>query len=440
MLELFVLIAILLFFILIGVPVAFSLGITTIIGIIVFLSPAQLSQMANISYTQSTSITLMVAPLFILMSELISNGGLARDIFSVLSRWLKKIPGGLAISNIFACTVFSALCGSSPVTAATMGKISIPQMVNNGYERGFSIGATVAGGTIGILIPPSLSLIVFGIITETSIARLFMAGILPGLLLAVALAAFIFIRVKINPEISNVKDPELNVVDSKTINTSSVKTSFGNDLLLLGPIVILILVVLGTMYTGAVTPTEAGGVGALGAFLILLAMRRLNLKVLSMVLSETTKTTAMLMFLIIFGMCFAFLISALGIPQEISTLLFNISTNQWVILTIVLIFWVIAGCILDPMGLVVITMPIMFPPLVEFGFEPVWIGVISTIAVCIGMMTPPVGLNLFVIKGITNSPFQEVVRGSIPFLMVMVFVLLVLIVFPGIVMFLPNTM
>ncbi len=473
MFELAVLVALLLFFVILGVPVAFALGITSVIGISVFLSPAQLSQMANICYTQASSLTLMVAPLFILMSELISSGGLSKDIFDVLSRWFKKFPGGLAISNVFACMVFAALCGSSPVTAVTIGKISVPEMINKGYNRGFSIGSTVAGGTIGILIPPSLSLIIYGVITETSISKLFMAGIVPGLLLSLSFCIYIYLKVRLNPAMGGLsvagplpakKLPAVNISSgSRPISGNPVaggvsagnpssgstvdrkpsletQSSLGRDLLIMGPLLSLIIVVLGSMFLGYVTPTEAAGVGAFGAFLIVVAMKRLTWPLFLNVLKETAKTSAMLLFLIIFGLVFSYMASSLGIPREISGILVGISTSKWVILTFVLLFWVAGGCILDPTGLIVISMPILYPPLLALGFEPIWIGIISTLTICIGMITPPVGLNLYVVKGITDASFEEIVAGSMPFLLVIVVVMLVLIAFPQIVMFVPNAM
>ncbi|MGI6308536.1 MAG: TRAP transporter large permease [Dethiobacteria bacterium] len=442
MLELIVLVFLLLFFVILGVPVAFSLGITSVIGICVFLSPAQLSQMANICYTQATSLTLMVAPLFILMSELISSGGLSKDIFDVLSRWFKKFPGGLAISNVFACTVFAALCGSSPVTSVTIGKISIPEMINKGYNRGFSIGSTVAGGTIGILIPPSLSLIIYGVITETSISKLFMAGIAPGFLLSLSFCIYIYLKVKLNPAMGGLStDKSLpGKLSPETGVSTENPSSFGRDLLIMGPLLTLIIVVLGSMFLGYVTPTEAAGVGAFGAFLIVVAMRRLTWPIFVNVLKETAKTSAMLMFLIIFGLVFSYMASALGIPREISSILVSINANKWIILSFVLLFWMAGGCILDPTGLIVISMPILYPPLIELGFEPIWIGIISTLTICIGMITPPVGLNLYVVKGITSASFEEIVAGSMPFLLVIVAVMVILVVFPQIVMFVPNAM
>jgi len=318
-----------LIFLFIGVPVAFALGATAVIGIIVFLDVRQLAQVVSITYIQGTSMALMVAPLFILMSELLSHGGMAKDIFGVLSKWLKKIPGSLAVSNIFACSIFAALCGSSPVTAATLGKISIPEMENKGYNRGLSIGSTVAGGTIGILIPPSLSLIVYGIITETSISKLLVAGIIPGVLLTVMFAFYILVRVKLNPGLVQ----QLQKNDGLTL--SNEESSFMEDALRLFPSLFLIITVLGLMYLGYVTPTEAAGIGALGAFLILLLMGRLTRPILKTVLMETAKTTSMLLFLVINGLAFAYLVSSLGLPQEVTGLITDISSNKWITLLLV---------------------------------------------------------------------------------------------------------
>ena len=433
MIELLILFAILFIFFLLRVPVAFSLGITTVIGILTFLDARQLSQLVDITFGQGTSTSLMVAPLFILMSEFLVQGGLAKDIFSVISRWLRNIPGSLAVSNIFACSIFAALCGSSPVTAATIGKISIPQMVQNGYEKKFSMGSTVGGGVIGILIPPSITMVIFGIITETSISKLFIGGIIPGLLLTLMFVGYIMVIVKLKPELINSKSKVTQQ------NTGEV-TSFVKDFMLILPSVLLIVIVLGSMYLGVVTPTEAAGVGALGAFLILIGMKRINLAVFKTVMLETAKTTSMLMFIIITGLCFSYLLTSLSIPQLVTNLILEVNASKWIILFLIYLLWIIMGALLDPGSMIIITMPLLFQPLVNLGFDPIWIGVISTVAVGIGMITPPIGLNLFVVKGITGESFEDVVAGSMPFLGVVIVFLLILTFIPEIIMFLPNRM
>lgn len=431
MLTLFFLSTLLLVFLL-GVPIAFGLGFIAVLGTIIFLNPAQLAQLVEIAYEQGTSTTQLVAPLFILMAEIITHGGIAADIYEVLSKWLKKIPGSLGLSTIGASTIFAALCGSSPATAVTIGKISIPQMTSRGYKPSFSVGATVAGGTLGIMIPPSLTFIVYGIITQTSIVQLFMAGILPGLLLSLMLCFFIFVRVKLKPSLVNspmTKQGIVKIAEDKNLL---------HDILRLFPALGLIIFIIGSMYAGWATPTEAGGIGAFGALIIVLALKRLTWKGFIDILRETAKTSAMILFIIIGGLCFSFTLSALGIPQQLSEVILAFSLNKWVTLVLYYVLLLILGCLMDPVSMIVVTMPFVFPALTSLGFDPIFLGVVSTLLVEIGMITPPVGLNLFVIKGITQMPFKEVVQGSLPFASVLLVGLIILTLFPDIVLYLPN--
>ena len=441
MLTLFFLVTLLLVF-LVGAPIAFGLGFIAVLGTILFLDPAQLSQLVQIAYDQGTSTTQLVAPLFILMAELISNGGIAGDIYSVLSKWLKKIPGSLGLSTILASTIFAALCGSSPATAVTIGKISIPEMNSRGYKPSFSVGATVAGGTLGIMIPPSLTFIVFGIITQTSIVQLFMAGILPGLLLSLLLCVFILLRVLANPALVNhPMGPSLASQELASTSQSVAQgDSFLRDLLKILPALALICFIMGSMYAGWATPTEAGGIGALGALLIVLASGRLTWKGFLHILRESAKTSAMILFIIIGGLCFSFVVSSLGIPQQLSEVILGISLNKWITLFFYYILLIILGCLMDPVSMIVVTMPFVFPALTKLGFDPIFLGVVSTLLVEIGMITPPVGMNLFVIKGITNMSFKEVVKGSMPFVGVLLIGLLIITIFPDIILYLPNLM
>lgn len=434
----FFLLVVLLALFFVGVPIAFAMGATAVLGILLYLSPAQFSQLVNIAYNYASSTTMMVAPLFILMAEFMANGGVARDIYGVLSKWLRRIPGGLAVSNVLACAVFAAICGSSPVTAVTIGKISIPEMTKKGYKDTFSIGTTVASGTLGILIPPSLAFIVYGIITETSIAKLYMAGIIPGLVLAAMLSAFILIRAKLDPSLVGGRLSAASSLAGQ--RESREEGSFWQDVALMLPIFALIVIVLGSMYLGWVTPTEAGGIGALGALLIVWAKGRLTGAVFRTVLQETAKTTAMLILLIVGGMSFTFILSTLGIPQWMTESILGLTSNKWLILIAVYVLWLILGCLLDPTGMIVITLPFLFPTLTALGFDPIWLGVVSTITVEIGMITPPVGLNLFVVKGIVDRPFEEIVAGALPFVAVLLLALVVLTLFPQLALYLPATM
>lgn len=437
----FFLVALLVVFML-GVPIAFGLGFIGVLGTLVFLDPAQLSQLVEIAYENGISTSQMVAPLFILMAELIANGGIATDIYNVLSKWLKKIPGSLGLSTIGASTIFAALCGSSPATAVTIGKIAIPEMIHHGYKPSLAIGTTVAGGTLGIMIPPSMTFIVYGIITQTSILKLFMAGIIPGLLLSFMLCVFIFIRVVLNPSLVQHKAsvPVAAASETAIAKAAVEQDSFVKDALRMFPALGLVLVIMISMYLGWATPTEAGGIGAFGALFIVLALKRLTWSKFLFILKETAKTSAMILFIVIGGLCFSFVVSSLGIPQLLSDLIISLSISKWVTLTLFYVLLLILGCLMDPVSMVVVTMPFLFPALTALGFDPIFLGVTATLLVEIGMITPPVGMNLFVIKGITGLPFNDVVRGSLPFVGVLILGLLILTIFPEIVLFIPNLM
>lgn len=426
---------------LLGVPIAFGLGFIAVMGIMIFLNPAQLSQLVEIAFEQGTSTTQLVAPLFILMAELIAHGGIASDIYKVLSKWLRKIPGSLGLSTIGASTIFAALCGSSPATAVTIGRISIPEMNRHGYKPSFSVGTTIAGGTLGIMIPPSITFIVYGIITQTSIVKLFMAGILPGLLLSFLLCLFVYIRVRLNPSLVQHNPQQINTQEAQGVGEEAAEEeSIIKDILRIVPAFALIFFILASMYLGWATPTEAGGIGAFGALFMVLALRRLTWKGFVHVLRETAKTSTMILFIIIGGLSFSFTVSSLGIPQNLSEFIVSASVNKWITLTLFYVLLLILGCLMDPVSMVVVTMPFVFPALTALGFDPIFIGVVSTLLVEIGMITPPVGMNLFVVKGITDMSFKEVVTGSAPFAGVLLIGLLILTIFPEIILFIPNLM
>ena len=438
-LQVCILIAVLLGTILLGTPVAFALGFSAVVLILVFLDPSQLMQIGSIAFSQGTSINQLVAPLFILMAEILSQGDIARDIFYVLNKWLQKIRGGLALSTMLASTVFAALCGSSPATAAAMGRISIKEMEARGYRQDFSAGVVAAGGTLGIMIPPSITLVIYGIITENSIAKLFMAGILPGIMTSALLCAFILIRVWLNPRLVDTgrdrQEQSGNPDSHPPAGQGLLK-----DLLLVTPPVILILIVLGSLYTGITTPTEAAGFGAVGALIIVILSGRMTINKLTAMLGTTAKTSAMILFLIIGGMALSYVISYLGIAQNLSGLIVGSGLNRWTIMILIYGLWLILGCLMDPLSMIVLTIPFVYPTIQDLGFNPLWLGIVSTLCVEIGMITPPVGLNLFVLKAITDVSMVRIMAGALPFVMVLIAGLVILSLFPQICLFLPATM
>jgi tripartite ATP-independent transporter DctM subunit len=445
-LTLLVICTILLFSIFIGAPVAFALGFTGIVIALLYLEPQQLMQMGSIAFSQATSMNQLVAPLFILMAEALAQGDVASDIFMVINKWMGKIRGGLALSATLACTVFAALCGSSPATAAAIGRISISEMVRRGYSAAFATGTVASGGTLGIMIPPSITFVVYGILTENSIVNLFMSGVLPGIMMSTMLCGFIILQAWRNPALVGegagagkaAARPETGL--SEALATAAMPDYHGDlkrDIRLLFPPILLIALVLGSLYTGLTTPSESAGVGAIGALVIVASLGRFNLRFFSSVLKASARTSTMIIFLIICGMGLTYIVSYLGLAQEIANAIVGSGMNKWWILTLIYILWFILGCLMDPMSMVVLTIPFIYPTMLKLGFDPIWLGVVSTLSVEIGMITPPVGLNLFILKAITGIPMTTIMKGTLPFVMVLVLALIIITIFPEIALFLP---
>lgn len=412
----------------IGTPIGFGLGFLGLIGILLFLNLGNLYQIAEIAANTGTNMFMIALPLFVLMAEVVSFSGVGDDMYTAAHKWLSWLPGGLAISSIATCTGFAAICGSSPATAATIGLISIPEMIKRGYNRYLAIGSVAAGGTLGILIPPSITMVIYGVITEVSIGKLFIAGIIPGIILALILSLAIAIAVKIRPELA----PRVEGVTWKE-RISSLKRIWA--------FVVLALSIIGTIYTGIATPTEAAAIGATFAIIISLIYRRLTFKSIHGALVRTVAVTAMIMFLVFGGNTLAFLLSTLTIPQYITEKIVSLQLSPWTVMIIINIILIIMGCLLDPMAILVISLPILFPIITKLGFDPVWFGIIVTINVEIGMITPPVGLNLFILKGtIPNVTMKDIVLGSLPFVLLLIIGLITIMLFPELATWLPGKM
>lgn len=421
----------------IGTPVAFGLGFVAVATVLLYLSPSQLIQIGNIAYSQGTNMNQLVAPLFILMAEVLARGGMASDLFTVMSKWLRRLQGGLAISATLACTVFAALCGSSPATAAAIGRISIGEMIKHHYRDDFAAGVVAAGGTLGIMIPPSIPLVVYGIMTENSIAKLFIAGVLPGLVISFLLCIFIFLRARLQPQLIATQSTPENIPREPEPVAHSHQ-SLLKELKVFIPPFILILIIMGSLYTGLATPTEASGFGAMGAIALVIALGRWRFGSFFESLYATAKTSAMIFFLIFGGMALSYVVSYMGIPHDIANLIVELGVNRWVFILCVYILWFILGCLMDPMSMIVLTIPLLYPTFTALKFDPIWVGIVTTLSVEIGMITPPVGFNLFVLASTTNVPMGKIIRGSIPFLIVLILSLILFTIFPEIVLFLPS--
>ena len=419
----------LLVFLATGTPVAVATGLLGILGVYLFLPPAAIAQLGNIAFAQSANFVLVVVPLFVLMGEALAATTIGRDLFTAAQIWLRRLPGALAVGTIAACTCFAAVCGSSPVTAATIGAMAVPQMIAKGYSPRLALGATAAGGTLGILIPPSIPMILYGVITETSIGALFIAGIVPGLLMAVLLSLTVMYVVWRDPQAA----PHADV--------SIVASERWKSLRSVVPVMLLALAVLGSIYTGIATPTEAGAVGALGAIILAAVLGALRRKVITKILSNTARTTAMFILLIVGGLFSAFVLARLGVPQSTARLIVEAQVPPWLVMVLINLLLIVLGMFMDPMSLLVIVVPVFFPAVTALGYDPVWFGVVMTINIEIAAISPPVGFNLFVLKTvIADSRMSDIIRGSLIFIVPLALGIVLLIIWPEIALWLPRLM
>jgi len=412
-----------------GTPVAVATALAAAVGAIMFIGKGALSQLGVLLFAQASSFVLLMVPLFILMGEALGATRIGRDLFTAAQIWLWRVPGALPIGTIFSCAGFAAVCGSSPVTAATIGSVAVPEMIRKGYAARLAFGVTAAGGTLGIMIPPSVSFILYGIITETSIGALFMAGIGPGLMLVALLSLTVFYLIW--------RHPELAPPRSATIDTSERWTSLRSVL----PVTLLIVAVLGSIYTGIATATEAAAVGALGALLIAFLLGSLKREVMNRILDNTARTTAMFVLLVATGLFSAFVLSRLGIPQATAQAITGLDVAPWVVMLAINGLLLILGMFLDPMSILIIVVPILFPAVVQLGYDPVWFGVMVTLQIEIAAISPPVGFNLFVLRTVVaNARMADIIRGGLIFIAPMLIGIALLMIFPEIALFLPRMM
>jgi C4-dicarboxylate transporter DctM subunit len=419
----------LLVFLATGAPVAVATGLLGILGVYLFLPPAAIAQLGNIAFAQSSNFVLVVVPLFVMMGEALAATSIGRDLFTAAQIWLRRLPGALAHGTILACAAFGGPCGSSPVTAATIGSIAIPQMIAKGYDPKLALGVTAAGGTLGILIPPSIPMILYGVITETSIGDLFIAGIVPGILMTLMLMITVHYVVWRNPALA------------PRVTDAVIERERWTSLRSLIPIGILSIAVLGSMYAGIATPTEAGAVGALGAIVIAAVLGALTRAAMTRILDTTVRTTAMFILLIVSGLFSSFVLTRLGVPQSTAKVLLSLDVPPWAILVLLNLLLIVLGMFMDPMSLLVIIVPVFFPAVTALGYDPVWFGVVLTVNIEIAAISPPVGFNLFVLKTvIPTSEMRDIIKGSLIFIVPLSLGILGLIAWPEIALWLPRLM
>lgn len=416
--------ALLLLLLVMGLPVAFSLGMAGVAGMLLFMGgDGALAQLPIIGYKSLDDFVLTAVPLYILMSQILLTGKVGNDLFELANKWLRHLPGGLGIATVMACAVFAAITGSSVACAVTIGAIAIPEMLARGYERSLVLGAVAAGGTLGILIPPSIPMILYGAITDESIGKLFMSGVVPGAILTVLFIMIVVYRSRNLPR---------EAAASWDERVSALKKSFWG--------LLLPVIVVGGIYTGIFTPTEAAGIGTVYSLIITFGIyRTLSLKDMPEILEDTIKTTCMIFAIMIGASLFGFVLTILDAPQALTNFVVDMQTNRWVIFVAINILLLFLGCILESVSIIFITLPILFPLIVRLGFDPIWFNVVMLINLELALITPPVGMNLFVLQGISpDSKMTQIIKGVIPFGAVMALEILLLCFFPDIATWLPS--
>ncbi len=413
-----------------GIPIAFGLGLVAISFLAIFEGLDALNIMADIFFSGIAEFSLVSIPMFIVMGAAVASSPAGKDLYEALDRWLHRLPGGLIMSNIGACAVFAALSGSSPATCAAIGKMGIPEMRKRGYPDGLAAGSIAAGGTLGILIPPSITMIVYGIATETSIGRLFMAGLFPGVLLTGLFIAWSLFTAWRN-----------GYSFSSTGKGFTLKEKL-EVLPRVLPFLVIIVGVLFVLYGGVATPSEAAGVGAMFVLIMVAVIYKVwQPKKIWAIISGSMKESVMIMMIIAASALFAYMLSSLYVTQSVAEYIAALDVNRWVLMAIINVFLLVAGFFLPPVAVIVMTAPILLPIIEIVGFDPYWFAVIFTINMEIGLITPPVGLNLYVINGIApDISLPTILKGALPFMVCMVVAIIILCIFPEIATWLPTAM
>jgi len=411
-----------------GIPVAFGLGIVSISALFFWEGPDSVAGIAETFYAGLAEFTLVSIPMFIVMGAVVASSPAGKDLYTALDRWLNKVPGGLILSNLGACSIFAALSGSSPATCAAIGKMGIPEMRERGVPDGLATGSIAAGGTLGILIPPSITMIVYGVATETSIGRLFLAGLVPGFLLTMLFMAWsIYSAWRRDPAF-------MSKAQSYTWNERFAV------LPRVLPFLAIIVGVLYVLYGGVATPSEAAGVGALLCLIVAVVVYKLySFKKIWTILSDSMKESVMILMIIGASALFSYTLSSLFVTQTVAETIATLEVNRWLLLACINVFLLVAGMFLPPVAVILMTAPILLPIITSAGFDPYWFAVILTINMEIGLITPPVGLNLYVINGIVpDIPLTTVLKGAFPFVICMVVAIVILSFFPELATWLPN--
>lgn len=410
------------------IPIGFAMGLCGLAGMSMIIGFApSLSLFGTTVYETTATYDLSIVPLFVLMGAVAARSGLSKELYGAFNAWFGEFRGGLALATVGACGAFAAICGSSVATAATMSKVALPEMKRYNYSESLATGSVAAGGIIGILIPPSVVLVLYGVLTETSIGDLFIAGFLPGVLTIVGFMLVVVVVTRINPE----------------IGPAGERVALKDKFAALGrtwAIILLFALVIGGIYFGVFTPTEAAGIGAVGAFGISALRGRLTVANTFDALMETVKTTAMIFTILIGALTLNNLMVFSGIAGALSGFVSGLDMHPMAVMAIILLIYLVMGCFLDALAMILLTVPIFFPIITDLGFDPVWFGIIVVMVVELGLITPPIGMNVFVIKGmVPDVKLSSIYKGVIPFVIAQLVLIVMVFLIPDIALWLPES-
>ncbi|WP_029916967.1 TRAP transporter large permease [Pelobacter seleniigenes] len=413
-----------------GLWIQMAVGVSAVIYIYLIQGVGGLKALGIVSWGSAESYTLSAIPLFVFMAEILLGSGLSTRLYSGISPLIRKLPGGLLHTNVVGCGLFAAVSGGSAPTAAAMGTVALPELGKKGYNRKLAAGSLAAGGTLGILIPPSITFIVYSMFTDTSIAQLFMAGVVPGIVLMLLYMAYIAIRAFLQPELAPAH-----------MSVSDEKVNYRQCLFDILPLLILIIIVLGSIYGGIATPTEAGAIGTFGAIIIARMYKSFTFEIMKTALRRTLVLSGNVLFIVFVSMIFAYATARSGVGEDLVDWFQALGLSQYQFLFGALVFYGVLGCFMEGLGMIAITVPILYPTLVAYGIDPIWFGVYIVILVELGQLTPPLGVILFVVASTWEEiSIEEVVLGVLPFYLIIVAFVFLLIFFPDLALWFPRLM
>jgi len=417
-------------FLAMGLPISFTLGSLAITFIYFVLGPNALGLVAGRAFGGMSDFIMLCIPLFVFMGMMLERSGIAEELYKMMHLWSGRLNGGLAAGTVLICMVFAAMSGLSATATVTMGLVALPAMLKRGYKKSIALGCISAGGAIGVLIPPSISMVIYGLVAQVSVGKLFAAGIIPGIILGSLFIIYILVRCALQPDIGPGLPPEERA-DWHEKFVSLRGTIYP---------VILILLVLGTIFGGIATPTEGAAMGAFGSVICAAINRKLSWKVIREASYQTIRVSAMAMWIYLGAMCFTTLYHAIGAPAFIEGLLLGVPGGNWTVLIAMQVIWIVLGCFLDALGIIMITVPIFAPIAAAMGFDLVWFGVVCIVNMEMAYLTPPFGFNLFYLKGVSpkDVTMADIYRSVIPFVLLQLTALVIVMLFPQLSLWLPK--